>query len=48
MFHFEELVSYILLNNELIKDAFETIDDSHKNEVWKGALIKKLLSTKKL
>jgi hypothetical protein len=48
MHHFEELVTYTLLNNDLIKDTFEKVSDSRKNDIWKGALIKKLLSTKKL
>jgi len=48
MFHFEELVSYSLLNNDIIKDAFNIGDQSKQNDIWKGALVKKLLSTKKL
>ena len=49
MVHFEQLLVDIVLNNILVKDTFELgLDEVSAEKVWKGIIIKKLLSSKKL
>ncbi len=48
MFHFEEMITYIILNNYFVASTFQQFDESMKENVWKGVLIKRLLSSKKL
>lgn len=49
MIHFEQLIIDLILDNHVIKDTFELVDDAEVAEkVWKGALIRRLLSSKRL
>jgi hypothetical protein len=48
MFHFEELITYVILNNYLIPAAFQQFAPDQREQVWKGVLIKRLLSSKRL
>lgn len=49
MVHFEHVLSDMVLNNLLVKDTFEFgLDQPTAEKVWKGMVIKKLLSSKKL
>jgi predicted acylesterase/phospholipase RssA len=48
MFHFEELVTYVVLNNCLISSAFAQFAPEQREQVWKGVLVRRLLSAKKL
>ena len=48
MNHFGQLVTSFILNNFIIKDTFESFNNIDKQAIWKGVLIKRLLSAKKL
>lgn len=48
MVHFGELVSYVLANNYLVQDTFEKFDSKMREKIWKGAVAKRLLSSKRL
>lgn len=48
MYHFEELITFVILNNYLVPSTFQQFDVSKRDQVWKGVLIRKLLSSKKL
>lgn len=48
MFHFEELITYVILNNQLIASTFQHFAPEQREQVWKGVLVKRLLSSKKL
>ena len=48
MYHFEELITLVILNNYLVPSTFQQFDVSKRDQVWKGVLIRKLLSSKKL
>lgn len=48
MFHFEELITYVVLNNYLIPSAFAQFAPHQREQVWKGVLVRRLLSAKRL
>jgi hypothetical protein len=48
MHHFEGILVRFLLNHPLLSQTFDCSDPATAEKVWKGVLVKKLLSSKKL
>lgn len=48
MLHFEGVIASIILNNQTVSDAFGCYSSQQRETVWKGVLIKRLLSSKQL
>ena len=48
MLHFQGILVKFLLNHPLISQTFDCSDPITAEKVWKGVLVKKLLSSKKL
>lgn len=48
MVHFEGILVNLILNHHLINSTFDCSDPETAEKVWKGTLVKKLLTSKKL